>query len=59
MKRTVPKCTLEAELIQQICQIRSFMNQVANVDRAAQIEIATALDHLYRARKLLNLDNLN
>ena len=59
MKRTVPKCMLEAELCQQICQIRSFMNQVADVDKTAQHEIATALEHLYRARKLLNLENVN
>jgi hypothetical protein len=55
----IPKCLLEAELILQIGQIQYFLDKVADVDATAREEVDQALKHLYKAKKILKLDQVN
>ncbi len=55
----IPKCLLEAELILQIGQIQYFLDKVAEVDATAREEVNQALKHLYKAKKILKLDQVN
>jgi hypothetical protein len=43
----------------QIGQIQYFLDKVADVDATAREEVDQALKHLYKAKKILKLDQVN
>ncbi len=53
------KSMLEAELVLQIGQILFFLDKAEKIDTAVRDEIQLALEHLYKAKKLLKLDEVN
>ncbi len=59
MNDPIPKTMLEAELALKIGQMKVFMKKIGDIDDKAREEILIAIEHLYHARKLLNLDNVH
>ena len=59
MNDPIPKTMLEAELQLKIGQMKVFMKKIADVDDKAREEILSAIEHLYHARKILNIDNVH
>jgi hypothetical protein len=57
--KMILKSMLEAELVLQIGQILFFLDKAGKIDTAVRDEIQLALEHLYKAKKLLKLDEVN
>jgi hypothetical protein len=59
LKDPIPKSLLKAELALQIGQIKSLLGRLSDSEQQVQTEVSEAIDHLYKAKKILNLDNMN